>query len=63
MRKIGFSYLLRVKGEHGGAAKTLLHLRLTCSYTVWEAAIKEELVCKRKPDNTQDCYDENILHA
>ena len=47
-----------VKGEHGGAVKTLIHSKLhvyhVCS-AVWEAS-SGELACEREPHNALNCY-------
>ena len=45
-----------VKGELGGAMKTVLHLRLQCYSALWEEAIGEELACEKEPLSTRDCY-------
>ena len=49
------SFTACVKGEHRGAAKTLLHLRLHVYSAIWKAAIGEELACY----NTRNivCFD------
>ena len=44
--------------DHGRVRKILLYLRLPClsAMQVWMAVVGEELVCERKPHNSQDCY-------